>query len=304
MFHERSTPRRQSRERFSNVLAFAFLARKCRTRTRDRFFSVRNPPNPRWPKSGLREKPDGDPATPSPPHSRCRARAGGVTRPVGPVGRDGRLAPHRDGAPALARAPSRVSSALQRAKDGQRATEARLGVASDAPIENRAGAAFAHGDAGAARHVRDDRRRRYVGARDEPCARSNRANPPRTRRGPRGRAPHTSTSSALKRVSVRKEPFRGFRHLHAFPRRFRGFVKRETARARRKRSRRDLKNREKRNLPRGRFFRFLSAKAGENRCRRRLVKWRFLVLDAAFFFISAPAPRLTRRAFRSPSPAY
>jgi len=27
-------------------------------------------------------------------------------------------------------------------------------------------------------------------------------------------------------------------------------------------------------------------------------------LDAAFFFISAPAPRLTRRAFRSPSPAY
>lgn len=110
---------------------------------------------------------------------------------MGPVGRDGRLAPHRDGAPALARAPSRVPRALQRAKNGERATEAR-GVASDAPIENRAGAAFAHGDAGAARHVRDDRRRRYVGARDEPCARSNRANPPRTRRGPRGRAPHTS----------------------------------------------------------------------------------------------------------------
>ena len=190
---------------FSNFLAFAFLARKCRTRTRDRFFLVK--PHlgsrfgipqipPRWPKSGLREKPDGDPATPSPPHSRCRARAGGVTRPVGPVGRDGRLAPHRDGAPALARAPSRVPSALQRAKNGQRATEARLGVASDAPIENRAGAAFAHGDAGAARHVRDDRRRRYVGARAEPRARSNRANPPRTRRGPRGRAPHTSPSSA------------------------------------------------------------------------------------------------------------
>ena len=111
---------------------------------------------------------------------------------MGPVGRDGRLAPHRDGAPALARAPSRVPRALQRAKNGERATEARLGVASDAPIENRAGAAFAHGDAGAARHVRDDRRRRYVGARAEPCARSNRANPPRTRRGPRGRAPHTS----------------------------------------------------------------------------------------------------------------
>ena len=42
----KSTPRRQSRERFSNVLAFAFLARKCRTRTRDRFFSVRNPQIP------------------------------------------------------------------------------------------------------------------------------------------------------------------------------------------------------------------------------------------------------------------
>jgi len=169
------------------------------------WFSVRNPQiPPRWPKSGLREKPDGDPAPPSPPHSRCRARAGGVTRPVGPVGRDGRLAPHRDGAPALARAPSRVPSALQRAKNGQRATEARLGVASDAPIENRAGAAFAHGDAGAARHVRDDRRRRYVGARAEPRARSNRANPPRTRRGPRGRAPPQHPSSALKRVSVRK----------------------------------------------------------------------------------------------------
>ena len=245
------------------------------------------------------------PATPNrTPFSLSRTRAGGVIRPTGPIGRDGRLAPDRDGTPALARASSRVPRALQRAKIGQRAPEAPLGVASDSPIENRAGAAFAHGDAGAARHVRDDRRRRYVGARAEPRARSNRANPPRTRRGPRGRAPHTSTSSALKRVSVRKEPFRGFRHLHAFPRRFRGFVKRETARARRKRSRRDLKNREKRNLPRGRFFRFLSAKAGENRCRRRLVKWRFLVLDAAFFFISAPAPRLTRRAFRSPSPAY
>ena len=218
--------------------------------------SVRHPPNPRWPKSGLREKPDGDPATPSPPHSRCRARAGGVTRPVGPVGRDGRLAPHRDGAPALARAPSRVPRALQRAKNGQRAPEAPLGVASDSPIENRAGAAFAHGDAGAARHVRDDRRRRYVGARAEPCARSNRANPPRTRRGPRGRAPHTSiirSKTSVCCVCCAKRAVPRFPTLHAFPRRFRGFVKRETARARRKRSRRDWKNREKESSSRSLF---------------------------------------------------
>lgn len=236
--------------------------------------SVRHPPNPRWPKSGLREKPDGDPATPSPPHSRCRARAGGVTRPVGPVGRDGRLAPHRDGAPALARAPSRVPRALQRAKNGQRATEARLGVASDAPIENRAGAAFAHGDAGAARHVRDDRRRRYVGARAEPCARSNRANPPRTRRGPRGRAPHTSiirSKTSVCCVCCAKRAVPRFPTLHAFPRRFRGFVKRETARARRKRSRRDWKNREKESSSRS-LFSPKSAKSGKID-RRRSAGW-------------------------------
>ena len=194
MFHERSTPRRQSRARVSRSDE-----------------NVEHASNEQI--SEMREKPD--PATPSPPHSRCRARAGGVTRPVGPVGRDGRLAPHRYGAPALARAPSRVPRALQRAKNGQRATEARE-VASDAPIENRAGAAFAHGDAGAARHVRDDRRRRYVGARAEPCARSNRANPPRTRRGPRGRAPHTSIIRSKTSAAAREEPFRGFRHCTRF----------------------------------------------------------------------------------------
>ena len=138
------------------------------------------------------------PATPSrSPLSLSRTRAGGVTRPAGPIGRDGRLAPDRDGAPALARAPSRVPRALQRAKNGQRAPEARLGVAFDAPIENRAGAAFAHGDAGAARHVRDDRRRRYVGVPVEPPARATRANPARTRRGPKGRAPRGSHKAII-----------------------------------------------------------------------------------------------------------
>ena len=131
------------------------------------------------------------PARPLPsPLSLSRARAGGVSRPAGPVGRDGRLAPHRDGAPALARAPSRVHRALQRAKNGQRPSEGRLRVASDAPIENRAGAAFAHGDARAARHVRDDRLGRYAGNPFEPRARSNRANPPWTRHVRRSRAPH------------------------------------------------------------------------------------------------------------------
>ena len=138
------------------------------------------------------------PATPSrSPLSLSRTRAGGVTRPAGPIGRDGRLAPDRDGAPALARAPSRVPRALQRAKNGQRAPEARLGVAFDAPIENRAGAAFAHGDARAARHVRDDRRRRYVGVPVEPPARATRANPARTRRGPKGRAPRGSHKAII-----------------------------------------------------------------------------------------------------------
>ena len=133
------------------------------------------------------------PATPNrTPFSLSRTRAGGVIRPTGPIGRDGRLAPDRDGTPALARASSRVPRALQRAKIGQRAPEAPLGVASDSPIENRAGAAFAHGDAGAARHVRDDRHRRYVGVPKKPCARATRANPRRTRRGPKGRAPRGS----------------------------------------------------------------------------------------------------------------
>jgi hypothetical protein len=45
------------------------------------------------------------------------------------------------------------------------------------------------------------------------------------------------------RVSVRKEPFRGFRHSTRFPRRFRRFAKRETAPRGGKRSRRDWKNR-------------------------------------------------------------
>ena len=138
------------------------------------------------------------PATPNrTPFSLSRTRAGGVIRPTGPIGRDGRLAPDRDGTPALARASSRVPRALQRAKNGQRAPEARLGVAFDAPIENRAGAAFAHGDARAARHVRDDRRRRYVGVPVEPPARATRANPARTRRGPKGRAPRGSHKAII-----------------------------------------------------------------------------------------------------------
>ena len=54
------------------------------------------------------------------------------------------------------------------------------------------------------------------------------------------------------RVSVRKEPFRGFRHSTRFPRRFRRFAKRETAPRGGKRSRRDRKNR----------FSFFSKKKG------------------------------------------
>ena len=178
-------------------------------------------------------------------------------------------------APPRSHAPPRAFLAHFNARvSGQRATEARLGVASDAPIENRAGAAFAHGDAGAARHVRDDRRRRYVGARAEPCARSNRANPPRTRRGPRGRAPHTSiirSKTSVCCVCCAKRAVPRFPTLHAFPRRFRGFVKRETARARRKRSRRDWKNREKESSSRSLFF-AKSAKSGKID-RRRSAGW-------------------------------
>ena len=92
-------------------------------------------------------------------------------------------------------------------------------------------------------------------------ARTARTRPARA--ADRGVARPTHPSSALKRASVcAKRAVPRFPTLHAFPRRFRGFVKRETARARRKRSKRDWKNRrEKRNLF-GRFFR-KSAKAWE-----------------------------------------
>ena len=280
-----------SPEAFFVAFSVRFVSRNNLSNAKDRF------PVLEWIPLGKRrlQKNLMSPATPNrTPFSLSRTRAGGVIRPTGPIGRDGRLAPDRDGTPALARASSRVPRALQRAKNGQRAPEAPLGVASDSPIENRAGAAFAHGDAGAARHVRDDRRRRYVGARAEPCARSNRANPPRTRRGPRGRAPHTSiirSKTSVCCVCCAKRAVPRFPTLHAFPRRFRGFVKRETARARRKRSRRDWKNREKESSSRS-LFSPKKRKIWENRptpvC--RLVKWQklrralFGFTRARFFF--------------------
>ena len=213
------------------------------------------------------------PARPLPsPLSLSRARAGGVSRPAGPVGRDGRLAPHRDGAPALARAPSRVHRALQRAKNGQRPTERRLRVASDAPIENRAGAAFAHGDAGAARHVRDDRRGRYAGNPFEPRARSNRANPPWTRHGRKRRAPHRTHTSAQEPRVCAKRAVPRFPTFHAFSTSISAFRETRDCAARRKTLEAGLEKslflfleKKKRNLPSSGFG--FSARNGRTRVR-------------------------------------
>ena len=130
-------------------------------------------------------------------------------------------------------------------------------------------------------------------------ARTARTRPARA--ADRGVARPTHPSSALKRASVcAKRAVPRFPTLHAFPRRFRGFVKRETARARRKRSKRDWKNQNREKESSRSLF---SPKAQrENRptpvC--RLVKWQklrrafFGFTRARFFFsIPAPAPRLT-----------
>ena len=226
------------------------------------------------------------PARPLPsPLSLSRARAGGVSRPAGPVGRDGRLAPHRDGAPALARAPSRVHRALQRAKNGQRPSEGRLRVASDAPIENRAGAAFAHGDAGAARHVRDDRRGRYVRGPIEPRARSNRANPPWTRHGRKRRAPHRTHTSALAPRVCAKRAVPRFPTFHAFSTSISAFRETRDCAARRK----TLEAGSEKSL-----FLFLEKK-------RNLPSWLFLVFlrgtDGRAFEFLVLFPRHTRLDF-------
>ena len=110
-------------------------------------------------------------------------------------------------------------------------------------------------------------------------ARTARTRPARA--ADRGVARPTHPSSALKRASVcAKRAVPRFPTLHAFPRRFRGFVKRETARARRKRSKRDWKNREKES---SRSLFSPKAQIWENRptpvC--RLVKWQ--KLRRAFF---------------------
>ena len=282
MFHERSTPRRQSSR--ANFLAFAF----CRTRTSNvgrKAVCEKNlmvtPRLPRLPTLAVAHAPAGS-------HDRWVQSAAMVaSRPTV-------MAPPRSHAPP--RAFLAHFNAQKMANALKHASGSRLTL--------RSKTAQARRSLTATQELRDtfatiDAEGTWGLGPSPARARTARTRPARA--ADRGVARPTHPSSALKRASVcAKRAVPRFPTLHAFPRRFRGFVKRETARARRKRSKRDWKNQNREKESSRSLF---SPKAQrENRptpvC--RLVKWQklgrafFGFTRARFFFsIPAPAPRLT-----------
>lgn len=266
MCSKQSTPRRQLTVARAQIQLFGCVSPTKMSNTHEGpFFLVRDPSNPRWPKSGLRENLMVTPRLPRlPTLAVAHAPAGSHDRWV----QSAAMVASRPTvmAPPRSHAPPRAFLAHFNA---QKMANARLKHASGSRLTLRSKTAQARRSLTATQELRDtfatiDAEGTWGLGPSPARARTARTRPARAAdRGVARPTPHPSY--ALKRVSVRKEPFRGFRHWAPFPRRFRGFVKRETARARRKRSKRDWKNREKRNLPRGRFFRNFrkSAKAGK-----------------------------------------